>query len=151
MIMSLKDQLAEDLKDAMRQGDETRKTALRLTITAIKNAEVAAIKQFEDAEVIGVIGKQAKQRRESIEEYQKANRQDLAAKEAAELKVLETYLPAQMSREDVAAEASKVIEEVGAKGPGDKGRVMAALMPRLAGRADGKVVNEAVTELLAAL
>ncbi|HET8944237.1 MAG TPA: GatB/YqeY domain-containing protein [Dehalococcoidia bacterium] len=149
--MSLKDQLAEDLKDAMRQGDETRKTALRLTITAIKNAEVAAIKQFEDAEVIGVIGKQAKQRRESIEEYQKANRQDLADKEAAELKVLETYLPAQMSREDVAAEASKVIAEVGAKGPADKGRVMAALMPRLAGRADGKVVNEAVTELLSNL
>jgi uncharacterized protein YqeY len=149
--MSLKDQLAEDLKDAMRQGDEARKTALRLTITAIKNAEVAAIKQFEDAEVIGVIGKQAKQRRESIEEYQKANRQDLADKEAAELKVLETYLPAQMSREDVAAEASKVIAEVGAKGPADKGRVMAALMPRLAGRADGKVVNEAVTELLSNL
>ena len=149
--MSLKDQLAEDLKDAMRQGDETRKTALRLTITAIKNAEVAAIKQFEDAEVIGVIGKQAKQRRESIEEYQKANRQDLADKEAAELKVLETYLPAQMSREDVAAEARKVIAEVGAKGPADKGRVMAALMPRLAGRADGKVVNEAVTELLSNL
>ncbi|HET9477264.1 MAG TPA: GatB/YqeY domain-containing protein [Dehalococcoidia bacterium] len=149
--MSLKDQLAEDLKDAMRQGDETRKTALRLTIAAIKNAEVAAIKQLEDAEVIGVIGKQAKQRRESIEEFQKANRQDLVDKEAAELKVLETYLPAQMSREDVAAEARKVIAEAGANGPGDKGKVMAALMPRLAGRADGKVVNEAVTELLSNL
>jgi hypothetical protein len=146
--MSLKDQLAEDLKDAMRQGDETRKTALRLTIAAIKNAEVAAIKQLDDADVIGVIAKQAKQRRESIEEFQKANRQDLVDKEAAELKVLETYLPAQMSREDVAAEARRVIEEVGAKGPQDKGRVMAALMPRLAGRADGKLVNEAVTELL---
>ena len=146
--MSLKDQLAEDLKDAMRQGDETRKTALRLTITAIKNAEVAAIKQLDDADVIGVIAKQAKQRRESIEEFQKANRQDLVDKEAAELKVLETYLPAQLSREDVAAEARRVIEEVGAQGPQDKGKVMAALMPRLAGRADGKLVNEAVTELL---
>ena len=147
-FISLKDQLAEDLKDAMRQGNETRKTALRLTIAAIKNAEVAAIKQLDDADVIGVIAKQAKQRRESIEEFQKANRQDLVDKEAAELKVLETYLPAQMSREDVAAEARRVIEEVGAKGPQDKGRVMAALMPRLAGRADGKLVNEAVTELL---
>ena len=147
-FISLKDQLAEDLKDAMRQGNETRKTALRLTIAAIKNAEVAAIKQLDDADVIGVIAKQAKQRRESIEEFQKANRQDLVDKEAAELKVLETYLPAQMSREDVAAEARKVIEETGAKGPQDKGRVMAALMPRLAGRADGKLVNEAVTELL---
>lgn len=149
--MSLKDQLAEDLKDAMRHGDETRKTALRLTIAAIKNAEVAAIKQFEDSEVIGVIAKQAKQRRDSIEAFQKANRQDLVDKEAAELKVLEGYLPAQLSREDIAAEARKVIEEVGAKGPGDKGRVMSALMPRLAGRADGKLVNEAVTELLASL
>jgi len=149
--MSLKDQLAEDLKDAMRQSDETRKTALRLTIAAIKNAEVAAIKQFDDPDVIGIIAKQAKQRRESIDEFTKANRQDLVDKEAAELKVLETYLPAQMSREDVDAEARKVIEEVGAKGPQDKGRVMAALMPRLAGRADGKLVNEAVTELLTSL
>lgn len=149
--MSLKDQLAEDLKDAMRQSDETRKTALRLTIAAIKNAEVAAIKQFDDPDVIGIIAKQAKQRRESIDEFTKANRQDLVDKEAAELKVLETYLPAQMSREDVAAEARKVIEEVGAKGPQEKGKVMAALMPRLAGRADGKLVNEAVTELLTSL
>src|SRR5574341_1377179 len=149
--MSLKDQLAEDLKDAMRQRDETRKTALRLTIAAIKNAEVAAIKQFDDPDVIGVIAKQAKQRRESIDEFQKANRQDLVDQEAAELKVLETYLPAQMNREDVAAEARQVIQEVGARGPGDKGRVMSVLMPRLAGRADGKLVNEAVTELLANL
>jgi len=149
--MSLKDKLAEDLKDAIRKGDETRKTALRMAITAIKNAEVAAIKQFDDSEVIGVIAKQAKQRRESIEEFQKANRQDLADREAAELKVLESYLPAQMSRDEIIAEARKAIQEAGARGPGDKGRVMSLLMPRLAGRADGKAVNEAVTELLAAL
>ena len=149
--MSLKDQLAEDLKDAMRQGDDTRKSALRMAITAIKNAEVAAIKQFDDAEVIGVIGKQAKQRRESIEEFGKANRQDLVDKEAAELKVLEAYLPAQMSRDDVVAVARKVVEEAGAKGSSDKGRVMSVLMPRLAGQADGKTVNEVVTELLANL
>jgi hypothetical protein len=132
----------------MRQGDDTRKSALRMAITAIKNAEVAAIKQFDDAEVIGVIGKQAKQRRESIEEFGKANRQDLVDKEAAELKVLEAYLPAQMSRDDVVDVARKVVEEVGAKGPSDKGRVMSVLMPRLAGQADGKTVNEVVTELL---
>lgn len=149
--MSLKDKLAEDLKDAMRQGDESRKIALRLTITAIKNAEVAAIKQFDDPDVIGIIAKQAKQRRESIDEYTKANRRDLADKEAAELKVLESYLPAQMSRDEIATEASAAIEEVDARGPGDKGRVMSVLMPRLAGRADGKLVNEAVTELLAKL
>lgn len=149
--MSLKDRLAEDLKEAIRRGDETRKTALRLTIAAIKNAEVAAMKQFQDPDVIGVIAKQAKQRRESIEEFRKASREDLVQKEEAELKVLEEYLPAQMTRDEIIAEARKAIEEAGAKGPPDKGRVMALLMPRVAGRADGKAVNEAVTELLARL
>ena len=146
--MPLKDQLAEDLKDAMRQGDENRKTTLRLLITAIKNAEVAAMKPLDDTEVIGVIGKQAKQRRESIEEFQKANRNDLASKEKAELEVLQAYLPPEMSRDDVVAEARTVVSEVGASGPSDKGKVMAALMPRFAGRVDGRVVNEVVTELL---
>ena len=146
--MPLKDQLADDLKDAMRQGDENRKTTLRLLITAIKNAEVAAMKPLEDPEVIVVIGKQAKQRRESIEEFQKANRNDLASKEKAELEVLQAYLPPEMSRDDVVAEARTVVSEVGASGPSDKGKVMAALMPRLAGRVDGRVVNEVVTELL---
>lgn len=149
--MSLKDQLAEDLKDAMRTGDEARKIALRLTIAAIKNAEVAAIKQFGDPDVVGIIAKQAKQRRESIAEFKKAGRQDLVDREAAELNVLEAYLPAQMSRDAVVAEVHKAIQEVSAKGPGDKGRVMSVLMPRLAGRADGRLVNEAVTELLASL
>lgn len=146
--MSLKERLAEDLKDAMRQGDEPRKIAIRMTITAVKNAEVAAIRQLDDPEILGVIAKQVKQRRESIEEFQKAGRQDLVDKEAAELRVLEAYLPAQMSRDEVASEARKVIEEAGASGPRDKGKVMQALMPRLAGRAEGRVVNEVVTELL---
>jgi uncharacterized protein YqeY len=146
--MSLKDQLADDLKDAMRQGDENRKTTLRLLITAIKNAEVAAMKPLDDPEVVGVIGKQAKQRRESIEEFKKANRDDLVAREQAELEVLQEYLPPEISRDDVVAEARKVVAEVGASGPSDKGKVMAALMPRLAGRADGRMVNEVVTEIL---
>ncbi|TMB99312.1 MAG: GatB/YqeY domain-containing protein [Chloroflexi bacterium] len=147
--MSLKEQLAEDLKDAMRAGDENRKTAVRMTMAAIRNAEVAAIKQFDDKEVLGVIAKQAKQRRESIEEFGKAGRQDLVDKEAAELKFLEAYLPAQMSRDEIDKEARAVIAETGASGPGDKGRVMGALMPRLAGRAEGREINEVVTKLLA--
>lgn len=146
--MPLKDQLAEDLTNAMRQGDENRKTTLRLLITAVKNAEVAAMKPLDDAEVIGVIGKQAKQRRESIEEFTKAGREDLAAKEKSELEVLQAYLPPEMSRDDVVAEARKVVSEVGASAPSDKGKVMAALMPRLAGRVDGRVVNEVVGEIL---
>ena len=147
--MSLKEQLAEDLKDAMRAGDENRKTAVRMTMAAIRNAEVAAIKQFDDKEVLGVIAKQAKQRRESIEEFGKAGRQDLVDKEAAELKFLEAYLPAQMSRDEIDKEARAVIAETGASGPGDKGRVMGALMPRLAGRAEGREINEVVTKRLA--
>jgi len=146
--MSLKDTLADDLKDAMRAGDEARKTAIRMTIAAIKNAEVAAMNPLDDAGVTGVIGKQVKQRKESIEEFKKGGRQDLVDKEAAELRVLESYLPAAMSPEEVIDTARAVIAEVGASGPGDKGKVMSALMPRLAGRADGRAVNEAVTKLL---
>jgi uncharacterized protein len=146
--MSLKERLSEDLKTAMREGDESRKTAIRMAITAIKNAEVAAMHPFEDPDVLGVIAKQVKQRKESIEEFSKANRQDLVSKEEAELKVLEAYLPPSLSRDEIADEARKVIEETGASGPGDKGRVMQALMPRLAGRAEGRTVNEVVTELL---
>jgi len=147
--VSLKDTLADDLKDALRAGDEARKTAIRMTIAAIKNAEVAAMKALDDVGVTGVIGKQVKQRKESIEEFKKAGRQDLVDKEAAELRVLEAYLPATMSSEEVMEAARAVIAEVGASGPGDKGKVMSALMPRLAGRADGRAVNETVTELLA--
>ena len=147
--MPLKDQLAEDLKDAMRAGDAARKIAIRMVITAVKNAEVAAMKPLDDAAVLAVIGKQVKQRKESIEEFEKAGRQDLVDQEAAELRVLEAYMPAQMPRDEIAAEARAVIAEVGASSPGDKGKVMSALMPRLAGRAEGRTINEVVTELLA--
>jgi len=146
--MSLKDTLANDLKDAMRAGDEARKTAIRMTIAAIKNAEVAAMKPLDEAGIIGVLGKQVKQRKESIEEFQKAGRQDLVDKEAAELRVLEAYMPAQMSAEAITDAARAVIAEVGAGGHGDKGKVMSALMPRLAGRADGRAINDIVTEPL---
>lgn len=149
--MSLKEKLAEDLKDAMRSRDESRKTAIRMLLTAIKNAEVSAIRRFDDAEVLGVIAKQVKQRRESIEEFKKAGRQDLVDKEMAEMRVLEAYLPAQMSRDEIVAEAQKVIAELGARGPQDKGKVMGAIMPRLSGRAEGRLVNDVVTELLAGL
>ena len=148
--MPLKEQLANDLKDALREGNESRKTAIRMTIAAIKNAEVAAGKQFNDADVIGIIGKQVRQRRESIEEFGKASRQDLVDKETAELHILQAYMPPSITREEIVAEARKVIEEVGAPpGRAEKGKVMQALMPRLAGRAEGREINEVVTELLA--
>jgi uncharacterized protein YqeY len=155
--MSLKQKLTQDLQDAMRAGDETRKSTLRMLMTAVQNAEIAAVdikdpdatrKEFGDDQVLGVIAKQAKQRRESIDEFTKANRKDLADKEASELAVLETYLPAMMSRDEIVAEARKVIADTGASGPADKGKVMPVLMKSLAGRADGRAINEVVTELL---
>jgi hypothetical protein len=146
--MSLKQKLADDLKDAMRSGDEARKTAIRMTIAAVKNAEVAAMKPLDEAGVTGVVSKQVKQRKESIAEFEKAGRQDLVNRETAELRVLEAYLPPAMSVEDITSTAQAVIAEVGASGPGDKGKVMSVLIPRIAGRADGRVINEVVTQLL---
>jgi uncharacterized protein YqeY len=155
--VSLKQQLADDLKDAMRSGDETRKNTLRMLMTAVQNAEIAAVDvknpdatrgELDDAGVLAVISKQAKQRQDSIEEFKKANRADLADKEAAELKILEAYLPAMLSRDEIAAAAREVIAETGASGPADKGKVMPVIMKRLAGQADGRAINEVVTELL---
>lgn len=149
--MPLKEQFTADLTDAMRQSDDVRKSTLRMLITAINVAEVAGSerRQLSDEQVMQVLAKQVKQRRESIDEFKKAGRQDLVDKEAAELKVLEAYMPPQMPREEIEAEARKAIAEVGAKGPSDKGKVMQTLMPRLSGRAEGREINAVVTELLA--
>ena len=149
--MSLKEQLANDLKDAIRQRDESRKIAIRMTISAIKNAEIERGAALSEADVLTIVGKEAKQRRESIAEFEKADRRDLVEKEQAELEVLQSYLPAQVSRDEIAEAAREVIAEVGAGGPRDKGKVMPVLVGRLAGRAEGREINEVVTELLASL
>ncbi|MCH8920709.1 MAG: GatB/YqeY domain-containing protein [Chloroflexi bacterium] len=149
--MSLKEQLANDLKDAIRQRDESRKIAIRMTIAAIKNAEIERRAALSEADVLTIVSKEAKQRRESIAEFEKAERGDLVEKEQAELKVLQSYLPAQVSRDEIAEAAREVITEVGAGGPSDKGKVMPVLIGRLAGRAEGREINEVVTELLASL
>src|ERR1700693_172889 len=117
--MPLKEQLTADLTDAMRQSDDVRKSTLRMLITAINVAEVAGSerRQLSDEQVMQVLAQQVKPRRESIDEYQKAGRQALVDKEAAELKLLEAYMPPQMPRHEIEAEARKVIAEVGAKGP----------------------------------
>ena len=156
--MGLKDQLQDDLKDAMRAGDATRRETLRSVITAINNAAIARVNVKDEAatredlpetDVLAVVQKQAKQRRESIEEFRKASRNDLADREQAELAIIEAYLPQQLSRDDVAAEVRKAIAETGATGPGDKAKVMPVIMGRLKGQADGRLINEVVTELLA--
>lgn len=147
--MSLKQQIASDLKDALKAGDERRKTALRLLMAAAHNAEIEAGRELDEGGLLGVISKQVKQRRESIEEFRRGNREDLVAREEAELAVLLGYLPEQMSREEIVEAARRVIAEVGAQGPGDKGKVMPVLIGQLRGRADGREINQVVTELLA--
>ena len=149
--MTLKDQLNADLKDALRAGESTRKGTLRLLLASIHNAEIAEKKALEDNHVIAVIRKEIKQRRESIEEYGKAGRRDLVAVEEAELAVLAAYLPPQMSSDEVNKVARRVIEQVGARGPADKGKVMPVIMAELRDHADGREINAAVTELLSAL
>jgi uncharacterized protein len=146
--MTLADQLQNDLKDAMRSGDTNRRDTIRLALSAARNARIAAGKELDDSDMLAVLTKEAKQRQESIEEFGKAGRQDLVDKESAELAVLQGYLPEQLSREDVVEAARKIVDETGASGPRDIGKVMPPLMKELRGRADGKVVNEVVRELL---
>lgn len=146
--MTLLEKLKQDLKSAMRAKDELRVSVLRLLLSAINYAEIAQQKQLDDAGIIGVIAREIKQRRESIEAYEKGNRPDLASKEKQELEILQAYMPAQMGRDEIISLAHKIIAEVGARGPADKGKVMQQLMPQVKGKADGNEVNTIVTELL---
>jgi len=145
---ALKQKLTGDLKQAMRDGDKVRLLVIRLVMAAIKNAEIARQNTLDDADVLGIIAKEARQHHESIEAFRQGNREDLVAQEEAELTVLQEYLPEQISREEIVAEARRVIEEVGAQGPGDKGKVMPKLISQLKGKADGREINTVVTELL---
>jgi uncharacterized protein YqeY len=149
--MSLKDRLATDLKEAIRSGDERRKIAIRMATAAVKKVEVAQGQLLDDPGILKVIAKEVRQRRESIEQFAKGGRQDLVDQEEAELAVLLPYLPPAMSREEIAQAAQEVIARVGASGPADKGKVMPVLISELAGRAEGREINEVVTELLAEL
>ena len=146
--INLKQKLTDDLKQAMRSGDKVRRSAIRLLIAAINNAEIARQDTLEDADILGIVTKETRQRRESIEAFKQGNRQDLVAQEEAELAVLQEYLPQQMTREEIAEAARQVIAEVGAEGPGDKGKVMPKLIAQLKGRADGREINAVVSELL---
>ena len=149
--MSLKDKISDDLKQALRESDDVRKRTLRLLLAAVHNAEIEKGGPLDDSGALAVIAKQAKQRRESAEEFRKGGRQDLVEREEEEEAVLQTYLPAAMSREEIAAAARKVIAEVGAQGPRDVGKVMPVLVKQLAGRAEGGEISAVVRELLAEL
>ena len=149
--MSLRERLDTDLKNAMRAKDELRKLVIRSLLSSMNYAEIAKQKKLDEAGIIEVIGKEIKQRKESIEAYTLGHRQDLVDNETAEMKILQEYMPVQMGYGEIVAIVQNVISEVGAKGPGDKGKVMQKLMPQVKGKAEGSEVNNIVTELLGKL
>ncbi|OGN99268.1 MAG: hypothetical protein A2Y89_03440 [Chloroflexi bacterium RBG_13_51_18] len=132
----------------MKSGDTVKRDTLRMLVASVKNAWMAKQSDLTEADVLGVVSKEVKRRLESIDAFKKGNRADLVSKEEAEMAILQAYLPKQMSHDEVVAAVKEVIGAVGAKGPGDKGRVMQQLMPNLKGKADGKAINDVVTQLL---
>jgi len=148
-MSALKDQITEDMKTAMRAKDSERLGTIRLLLAALKQKEVDERVVLDDAAVVAIVDKLIKQRKDSLEAFQKAERKDLADKEAAELVVLQAYLPARLSAEEVAAEVKAIVTELGASGPGDMGKVMGAVKAKLAGKADMGQVSAAVKAALA--
>jgi uncharacterized protein YqeY len=147
--MSLKDQINDDMKAAMRAKDSERLGTIRLLLAAMKQKEVDERVTLDDAAVVAIIDKLIKQRKDSVAAYVQAARQDLADKESAEIKVLEAYLPQRLSADEVAAEVKAIVAELGAKGPGDMGKVMGVVKTRLAGKAEMGQVSAAVKAALA--
>jgi len=147
--MSLKDQINDDMKAAMRAKDSERLGTIRLLLAAMKQKEVDERVTLDDAGVVAIIDKLIKQRKDSVAAFVQAARQDLADKESAEIKVLEAYLPQRLTAEEVAAEVKAIVAELGAKGPGDMGKVMGVVKTRLAGKAEMGQVSAAVKAALA--
>ncbi len=147
--MSLKDRLIQDMKEAMKARDQLRLSTLRLLISEIKNKEIDAKGELKDEDILTIIQKAVKQRQDSIAQYEKGGRQDLADKEKAELEILKAYLPEELSREEILEIIDQAIAATGASSPKEMGKVMREVMPKVKGRADGKVVNELVRKRLA--
>ena len=146
--MSLKAQITEDMKTAMRAKDSERLGTIRLLLAAMKQKEVDERVELDDAAVIAIVDKLIKQRKDAISQFSAAGRQDLADKETAEVKVLEAYLPQRLSQEEIQAAVNAIVADLGAKGPGDMGKVMGAVKTQLAGKADMGQVSAAVKAAL---
>jgi len=140
--------IQEDLRKAVKTQDKTRVSTLRMILNALKNAELDEREELSDEKELAVVASYARRIKESIEEYRKASREDLVAREQAELAIVLTYLPEQMGDEEIRGEASRVIAEMGATSPRDMGRVMGEMMKRFKGKVDGGAVNRIVSELL---
>jgi uncharacterized protein len=147
--MTLKDRITEDMRTAMRAKDAARLGTIRLLLAAVKQKEVDERISLDDAQVVGVLDKLVKQRKDSIAAFAQAGRTDLVDKETAEMRVLEEYLPQRLSADEVATEVRRIVAELGASGPGDMGKVMGAVKAQLAGKADMGMVSTAVKAALA--
>jgi uncharacterized protein YqeY len=148
--MTVQTQLRDALTAAMKSGDVQRKTTIRMALAAIKNAEIEAKGELDDGKVLSILSKEVKARQETIEGAQKADRPDLIEKAELEISILNEFLPAQLSEEELRAVIKEAIDEAGASSMADMGRVMGVLMPKIQGRADGKEANQIVRELLGA-
>jgi uncharacterized protein YqeY len=149
MATALKDRLDADLKEAMRAKDALRTSTVRMLKSAIKYREIEVMKPLDDAGVQGVIGSEIKRRRDSVEQYRQGGREDLASKEEAEIAILQAYLPAQLTPEELSRIVDEAIARAGAQGPKDMGKVMKEVLPAVQGKAEGKVVSELVKAKLA--
>lgn len=145
---ALQIRITEDIKQAMKAGDTVKRDTLRMLLSSVKNAANTKLATLDEAEVVAVVAKDVKSHLESIDAYKKGNRPDLVAKEEAEMAILKKYMPAQVSRDEIINVVKEVIAAIGAKGPGDKGKVMQQVMPKLKGKAEGKDINEVVMQLL---
>ena len=145
---ALQNKITEDIKQAMKAGDTVTRDTLRMLLSSVKNAANAKLAPLDEAEVVAVVAKDVKRHLESIDAFKKGNRPDLVAKEEAEMAILQKYMPAQISRDEIVNVVKEVIAAIGDKGHGDKGKVMQQVMPRLKGKAEGKDINDVVTQLL---
>ena len=147
--MALKQKISDDMKQALKSGDKPRLSTLRLLLSEIRNAEIAKRRELNDEDVLEVITRELRKRRESITEFEKAGREDLSSKEEVEAQILEEYLPPKLSGQELEEIIGRALQESGAKSLQEMGKVMALVMPQIKGRADGKTVNEMVRKALA--
>ena len=147
-MSTLKTKLEDDLKQAMRERNAQRRDVIRYIRSEIRNQEIRLQRDLDDDDAIQVLSRQAQQRRDSIEAFQSANRQDLVEKERAELEIITEYLPQQMGEDEIRALVAQTVAETGAAGPRDMGKVMSAIMPQVRGRAEGRQVSALVSEKL---
>jgi uncharacterized protein len=146
--MNLSERLNDDMKQAMKSQEKFKLTTIRMIRSSIKNQEIELKRPLEDAEVLDILSREIKQRKDALQEFEKAGRNDLADKVKAEADLLTVYLPKQLNEEEIKVIVQQTIQETGASSKADIGKVMSALMPKVKGRADGKLVNQAVQQLL---